>query len=295
MRGRDAGAAQRMSDLFAGLAASSKDRLATLWQLAAAVYEAQAKGLLKTDLYSKRLASRLLAQLRAGEGADPSDRLAQDLLFFCAQAVPAAGQGSRAASGRGAQGIRTETQLGGRLRERAPGPLRPLGVGAGAQTRGGRQGRVVGGGRRRQPALARPGRTVRAGWRVVAEAVSRGRDRSPSRCCSRRRTPCMPAARSPPSTRWRWPPACSISTRRSKTRTSTIPSWRVACCACRSGSMACARAIRPARSRSGWKTCTAGFPTARRWAAWCRSCAPRCRKSKSTSTSSSATRCSAKC
>jgi chemosensory pili system protein ChpA (sensor histidine kinase/response regulator) len=88
MRGRDAGAAQRMSDLLAGLAAGSKDRLATLWQLASAVYEAQAKGLLKVDVYGKRLASRLLAQLRAGEGADASDRLAQDLLFFCAQAVP---------------------------------------------------------------------------------------------------------------------------------------------------------------------------------------------------------------
>jgi len=90
MRGRDAGAAQRMSDLFAGLASGSKERLATLWQLASAVFEGQAKGLVKSDVYSKRLASRLLAQLRAGEGADPSDRLAQDLLFFCAQATPAA-------------------------------------------------------------------------------------------------------------------------------------------------------------------------------------------------------------
>ena len=92
MRGRDAGAAQRMSDLLAGLASGSKDRLASLWQLASAVYEGQAKGLLKPDLYGKRLASRLLAQLRAGEGADPSDRLAQDLLFFCAQAVPGPGK-----------------------------------------------------------------------------------------------------------------------------------------------------------------------------------------------------------
>jgi chemosensory pili system protein ChpA (sensor histidine kinase/response regulator) len=90
MRGRDAGAAQRMSDLFAGLASGSRERLATLWQLASAVFEGQAKGLVKSDVYSKRLASRLLAQLRAGEGADPSDRLAQDLLFFCAQATPAA-------------------------------------------------------------------------------------------------------------------------------------------------------------------------------------------------------------
>jgi chemosensory pili system protein ChpA (sensor histidine kinase/response regulator) len=102
MRGRDAGAAQRMSDLLAGLAAGSKDRLATLWQLAAAVYEAQANGLLKLDVYGKRLASRLLAQLRAGEGADASDRLAQDLLFFCAQAVPSATQpaGPRLAAAR---------------------------------------------------------------------------------------------------------------------------------------------------------------------------------------------------
>jgi len=90
MRGRDGGAAQRMSDLFAGLASGSADRLATLWQLAAAVYEAQGSALLKADVYSKRLASRLLAQLRAGESADPSDRLAQDLLFFCAQAAPSA-------------------------------------------------------------------------------------------------------------------------------------------------------------------------------------------------------------
>jgi len=102
MRGRDAGAAQRMSDLFAGLAAGSRDRLATLWQLAAAVYEAQASGLLKADLYGKRLASRLLAQLRAGDAADASDRLAQDLLFFCSQAVPADGKagGPRLAAAR---------------------------------------------------------------------------------------------------------------------------------------------------------------------------------------------------
>jgi len=100
MRGRDAGAAQRMSDLFAGLAAGSGDRLATLWHLAAAVYEAQAGGLLKSDVYGKRLASRLLAQLRAGEAADPSDRLAQDLLFFCAQSAPTGDQaaGSRLAA-----------------------------------------------------------------------------------------------------------------------------------------------------------------------------------------------------
>jgi chemosensory pili system protein ChpA (sensor histidine kinase/response regulator) len=44
-------------------------------------------GLLKADVYTKRAASRVLAQLgmlERGESA-VSDRLAQDLLFFCAQ------------------------------------------------------------------------------------------------------------------------------------------------------------------------------------------------------------------
>ena len=88
--GRPAG---RMSDLCAELAAGARARArlqeATLWQLAAAVFEAQAGGLLTADVYSKRMASRLLAQLRAsatGGATAPSDRLAQDLLFFCARA-----------------------------------------------------------------------------------------------------------------------------------------------------------------------------------------------------------------
>jgi len=89
MRQSPKAAAARMSETFAGLAAgASERRLATLWELAAAFFEAQAQGLLKPDVYSKRVASRLLAQLRICEagGADVSERLAQDLLFFCAQA-----------------------------------------------------------------------------------------------------------------------------------------------------------------------------------------------------------------
>ena len=89
MRGSDAAAADRMSALFASLAAGAQGRLATLWQLAAGFFEAQAHGLLAADVYSKRMASRLLAQLRAGGAAEPSDRLAHDLLFFCAQAKSA--------------------------------------------------------------------------------------------------------------------------------------------------------------------------------------------------------------
>lgn len=87
MRGPAPAAAERMSALFAGLGAgASEPHLATLWKLAAAYFEAQSRGQLPTDVYGKRVASRLLAQLRAGAQSDPSDRLAQDLLFFCAQA-----------------------------------------------------------------------------------------------------------------------------------------------------------------------------------------------------------------
>ena len=106
MRQPDAAGATRMSELCAGLASgvpaaglatgntgsANGERLATLWQLAAAFFEAQAAGLLASDVYSKRIASRLLAQLRMStKGRDDlSDRLAHDLLFFCAHAaVPA--------------------------------------------------------------------------------------------------------------------------------------------------------------------------------------------------------------
>jgi chemosensory pili system protein ChpA (sensor histidine kinase/response regulator) len=83
----------RMSDLCADLGAGARQRghaasLSTLWQLAAAVFEAQAAGLLASDVYTKRMASRLLAQLRGSSrgSEEASDRLAQDLLFFCAHA-----------------------------------------------------------------------------------------------------------------------------------------------------------------------------------------------------------------
>jgi chemosensory pili system protein ChpA (sensor histidine kinase/response regulator) len=88
----------RMSDLCADLGAGARQLsagapVATFWQLAAAVLEAQAGGLLASDVYTKRLSSRLLAQLRMdmrGQ-SELSDRLAQDLLFFCHHAaVPAA-------------------------------------------------------------------------------------------------------------------------------------------------------------------------------------------------------------
>ena len=90
----------RMSDLCADLGAcarvsatgSAGATLATFWYLASAVFEAQACRLLASDVFNKRIASRLLAQLRLGVGGQNqvSDRLAQDMLFFCAHAKAAA-------------------------------------------------------------------------------------------------------------------------------------------------------------------------------------------------------------
>ena len=106
MRGAPPSVAARMSEVFAALAGGQlrglplaepghpptdhvqARQLATLWQLAAAFYEAQADGLLKSDVYGKRIGSRLLSQLRAGPQAEPSQRLAHDLLFLCSQAAP---------------------------------------------------------------------------------------------------------------------------------------------------------------------------------------------------------------
>lgn len=91
-------AAARMSEGCAGLGAASTDpQVATLWKLASAVFEAQAQGLLGFDVFSKRVASRLLAQYRVLERGqnEVSERLAQDLLFFCAQAQ-SPGDGRRA-------------------------------------------------------------------------------------------------------------------------------------------------------------------------------------------------------
>ncbi|WP_022978848.1 Hpt domain-containing protein [Ideonella sp. B508-1] len=84
----DVAAARRMSDAFAQLGERTEGRLGLAWRLASGFFEAQAQGLLPPDLLAKRLASRLLVQLRAVERGvqDCPDRLLQDLLFFCARA-----------------------------------------------------------------------------------------------------------------------------------------------------------------------------------------------------------------
>jgi chemosensory pili system protein ChpA (sensor histidine kinase/response regulator) len=93
MRGSDREVLHVTSELCAGLAVGAETRHeGTLWQVAAGLFQAQERGLLVSDLYSKRVASRLLAQLRlAVKGQhEVSERLVQDLLFFCAHARPGA-------------------------------------------------------------------------------------------------------------------------------------------------------------------------------------------------------------
>ncbi|WP_234414033.1 Hpt domain-containing protein [Ideonella sp. A 288] len=112
MRSRP-GAAARLGALCAGLAAGSHGNLAAIWQLAAGFLEALSDGLLAFDVHAKRAASRLLAQLRAGPEGQASDRLAQDLLFFCAQATPSAqhAAGPRLSAARRAYGLDAEVAV----------------------------------------------------------------------------------------------------------------------------------------------------------------------------------------
>ena len=92
MRGRAPQAAQEMCNLCLGLAAAQDELQArTFWNIAAAMFEALAQDILATDVYVKRLASRVLIQytsLSKGNSAI-SERLVLDLLFFCAQSRPA--------------------------------------------------------------------------------------------------------------------------------------------------------------------------------------------------------------
>ena len=100
MREPSSAHAANLSGLCAGLAASlPAGTVRTLWQLAAAVFEGQALKLIGSDAYTKRLGSKLLHELRLvghGDQADPArERLAQDLLFFCAQCRITKGAGPR--------------------------------------------------------------------------------------------------------------------------------------------------------------------------------------------------------
>ncbi|RIX84058.1 hybrid sensor histidine kinase/response regulator [Acidovorax cavernicola] len=89
----DPQAARRLHALCLGLGRGALlPRVASFWTLAAGFFEALALGLIPADTYVKRAASRVLLQYATLARGDSvvSDRLGQDLLFFCAQAVPGA-------------------------------------------------------------------------------------------------------------------------------------------------------------------------------------------------------------
>jgi chemosensory pili system protein ChpA (sensor histidine kinase/response regulator) len=89
MRKTNAPDADALRDAGAALAAASKTTQgATLWRLVAAFFEIWGHALVPADNFVKRMASRVLSQLRAQVKGDDdvSERLAQDLLFYCSRA-----------------------------------------------------------------------------------------------------------------------------------------------------------------------------------------------------------------
>ncbi|MEJ8811867.1 Hpt domain-containing protein [Variovorax ureilyticus] len=107
--------ARRLQALCLGLGrGASVPRVASFWTLAAGFFEALALALIPADSHVKRAASRVLLQYATLARGDNtvSDRLGQDLLFFCAQAVP--GPGDEAATlraVRAAWGISNEQKV----------------------------------------------------------------------------------------------------------------------------------------------------------------------------------------
>ena len=92
----DKAAAARLRQLSLGLAqGQGAVPWRTFWKVCAGFFDAMAHGLLKEDVYTKRVASRVLmvyASLAKGQEVG-TDRLLQDMLFFCTQAGdPPAGQ-----------------------------------------------------------------------------------------------------------------------------------------------------------------------------------------------------------
>ena len=91
MKGKSPHAADNLLELSLGFSARQTERQPRIfWKIAAAFFEALSHELIQPDIYVRRAASRVLMQYASLSKGDTgiSDRLAQDLLFFCAQAVP---------------------------------------------------------------------------------------------------------------------------------------------------------------------------------------------------------------
>ncbi len=87
----DKASAGKMRGVSLGFAAAQTDlEHRVFWTVCAGYFEAVSLSLCPADVYGKRAATRILLQYRTLARGEPvlSDRLIQDLLFFCAQAVP---------------------------------------------------------------------------------------------------------------------------------------------------------------------------------------------------------------
>ncbi|WP_311221967.1 MULTISPECIES: Hpt domain-containing protein [unclassified Acidovorax] len=85
----DKTAAGQLRDACLGFVASQPDRQSrAFWKICAGFFDAFSHGLLTSDVYVKRVASRVLMQYATLAKGDTAiaDRLVQDLLFFCSQA-----------------------------------------------------------------------------------------------------------------------------------------------------------------------------------------------------------------
>ncbi len=90
MKGRAPLAALNLKDMSLGFSVRQVDRQPRIfWKIAAAYFEALAHDLIGADVYVRRAASRILLQYASLSKGDAgiSERLAQDLLFFCSQAA----------------------------------------------------------------------------------------------------------------------------------------------------------------------------------------------------------------
>ena len=283
-----------MSEICAGLGAgTSHPQVRTFWNLAAGDVRGAAPrpARLRRLHQARRVAPAraVPAPLERGD-SDVSERLARDLLFFCAQAAPA-GRGvsvPRLDAVREAYGFAEQQPTDyahsvlGRFDPAIVAHAKKRVVAAKeawSATAGGEMHRLAG----LSEQFALVGDSLRRlfpfGEAFADRAADGGRRRPSSRRPRRRR-------------RWRWKsrPACSTSRPRSRTATSTSPSTPSASSASASGSRSCARSSRPSRSRPGWRSSTGASPTGRPWAASSRSCARRSPRSRRRSTSSSATR-----
>jgi chemosensory pili system protein ChpA (sensor histidine kinase/response regulator) len=90
----DLAAAARLGEICAGLSAGQTAlEPRTFWTICSAFFQACALQLCPLDVFTKRAASRVLQQYAGLARREPavSERLAQDLLFFCSLSVPTAG------------------------------------------------------------------------------------------------------------------------------------------------------------------------------------------------------------